>query len=160
MNTEIAATSTAQVQTAPKPGRKPRISPRVRRAIQLIVTGECKTQKDAAAKVGITPQWLCEQLKKPAAEVFYEEQSRQTISRAKMRASRRLEELLDASSEHVSLDASKHVLSIAGIAPAAQGTNINITNNLLPGYVIDMRDPRDAKIIDATANTLSQSVTD
>jgi hypothetical protein len=84
--------------------------------------------------------------------VFYEQRSRETISRAKMRASRRLEELLDASSEHVSLDASKHVLSIAGIAPASQGTNISITNNIAPGYVIDMRDPRDtARQVDARA---------
>jgi hypothetical protein len=133
----------------PKSGKRVRLSPRVRRAIELIVTGECKTQKAAAEQVGITPEHLCHELKKPQAEVFYEQRSRETISRAKMRASRRLEELLDASSEHVSLDASKHVLAIAGIKPVEQGTNISIINNVAPGYVIDMRDPRDARTIDA-----------
>jgi hypothetical protein len=151
---DLAISAPSAAPAAPKPGRKPRISPRVKRAIELMVTGECKTQKDAAAKAGITPEHLCNELKKPQAEVFYEQRSRETISRAKMRASRRLEELLDASSEHVSLDASKHVLSIAGIAPASTGTNISITNNIAPGYVIDMRDPRDAqpmRTVDAQA---------
>lgn len=72
-----------------------------------------------------------------------------------MRASRRLEELLDASSEHVSLDASKHVLAIGGIKPIEQGTNINITNNIAPGYVIDMRDPRDENIVDITPRPIA-----
>lgn len=131
-----------------KPGRKARISPRVKRAIELIVTGQCKTQKAAAEQVGITPEHLCHELKKPQAEVFYEQRSRETIARAKMRASRRLEELLDAGSEHVSLDASKHVLAIAGIKPLETGNNINIGINVAPGYVIDMRDPRDARPVE------------
>lgn len=152
---DIATIDHASPPVAVKSAKKRRLSPRVRRAIEALVTGECKTQKDAAALAGMSAEWLCTQLKKPEAEVFYEERSRQTIARAKMRASRRLEELLDASSEHVSLDASKHVLAIGGIKPIEQGTNINITNNIAPGYVIDMRDPRDENIVDITPRPIA-----
>jgi hypothetical protein len=41
--------------------------------------------------------------------VFVERAARETIGNGTMRASARLLELLDASSKHVSLDASKHI---------------------------------------------------
>jgi hypothetical protein len=54
-----------------------------------------------------------------------------------MRASARLLELVDASSEHVSLDASKHVLAIEGIRPPDQG-QVSVNVGVSVGYVIDL----------------------
>jgi hypothetical protein len=51
----------------------------------------------------------------------------------------RLLELIDAGSEHVSFDASKHVLAIAGIKPAAE-PQVSVNLEIRAGYVIDLRD--------------------
>jgi hypothetical protein len=52
--------------------------------------------------------YLSEALRKPHVRMFVERRTRETIANGSLRASARLVELLDASSEHVSLDASKH----------------------------------------------------
>ena len=52
---------------------------------------------------------------------------------------KRLVELIDAGSEHVSADVSKHMLAIAGIKPAAEPTTL-VNVNIRAGYVIDLSD--------------------
>jgi hypothetical protein len=71
--------------------------------------------------------------------VFIERCARETIAAGTMRASARLVELLDASSEHVSLDASKHMLAIAGIKPTADA-QVSVNIDIKAGYVIDLTD--------------------
>ena len=84
------------------------------------------------------PDHVSRELAKPRIQAFIASESRRTIARGQMRASARLIELVDASSEHVSLDASKHVLAIEGIRPPESGVNVNINNNISVGYVIDL----------------------
>lgn len=132
---------TEQTKNTPAPARPPRIPHRVRHAVELILTGACSTQKAAAERAGITPEWLSKALRNPATQAFIARRTRETIATGQMRASARLVELVDASSEHVSLDASKHVLAIAGIAPADSGRGaVNVNVNIAPGYVLDLRD--------------------
>lgn len=133
--------ATVEHQTAPAPRQrvpKVRISPAVRKAIHLLATGECKTQKAAAERVGISPVWLCIQLKKPAVQVFATAATRENLAVGTMRAGARLLDLVDAGSEHVSLDASKHVLGIAGIRPPDTGHGVNVQVGVSVGYVIDL----------------------
>jgi hypothetical protein len=103
-----------------------------------MITGECKTVKAACERVGIHPDYAYRELKKPQVQVFIEQRARQTIAAGTMRASARLVELMDASSEHVSADVSRHVLAIANIRPPETGANININNSISVGYVIDI----------------------
>jgi hypothetical protein len=133
----------------PKPARERRIPKRIAHAIDLLLTGECTTQKAAAERVGLTREHLSRQLQKDHVRVFIERKSRQTIAAGQMRASRRLVELVDAGSEHVSLDATKHMLGISGIAPAPT-TSVNVNIELKAGYVIDLseRNPGTAQIIE------------
>lgn len=98
---------------------------------------------------------LCEALKKPHVRVFIERCVRETIASGTMRAGARLIELVDAGSEHVSLDASKHMLAIAGIKPAADA-QVSVNIDLKAGFVIDLSEQQH-KTIDG--NALSQSVT-
>jgi hypothetical protein len=79
--------------------------------------------------------------------VFIERRARETIAAGTMRASARLVELLDAASEHVSLDASKHMLGIAGIKPQ-QDAQVSVNIDIKAGYVIDLTD-KPMKVIDA-----------
>ena len=122
----------------PQSSKRQRISPRIRRAIDALVFGEAKTQKEAARIAGLNNEHLCRELKKPQIEAFYAQRVRLLMRRAQMRAGSRIVSLLDAASEHVSLDASKHVLAIAGIAPpqSSNSVNISINNTVAPGYVV------------------------
>lgn len=129
-------------QAAPseqKPQRERRVSRRVAEAVRLLVTGECATQRAAAERSGLTPGHLCEMLKKPHVRVFVERRARETIAAGMMRASARLNQLVDAGSEHVSLDATKHVLALAGIKPASDA-QVSVNIDIKAGYVIDLSD--------------------
>lgn len=131
-----------QVATVePKPAIQPRerrLTRKARQALDLLATRKAATQKAAAEAVGLAPETLSRILKTSSAQVFLEQRARQTIAVASARASERLVELVDASSEHVSLDASKHVLAIGNIRPPENGSNINVNVGVNVGYVIDL----------------------
>jgi len=125
--------------TEQKPERQRRIPKRISEAVRLLVTGECKTQRAAAERVGITAGHLCETLKKPHIRVFIDRSVRETIASGAIRATARLMELVDAGSEHVSLDASKYSLALAGHKPAADA-QVSVNIDIKAGYVIDLTD--------------------
>jgi hypothetical protein len=141
-------TSQQLTSTDAKPVRERPVSRRVAEAIRLLLTGECKTQKAAAERVGMNETYLSEALRKPNVRVFIERRIRETIANGTMRASAKLVELIDASSEHVAADVSKHMLAIAGIKPAADSTTL-VNINFRAGYVIDLSDDP-PKAIDVT----------
>jgi hypothetical protein len=89
----------------------------VREACRLLAVKQVTTIKDAAASVGMSREHLSKQLGLPHVQVFLANEARRTIAVAAGRAAHRVVELVDASSEHVSLDAAKHVLAIQGIKP-------------------------------------------
>lgn len=134
----LAQIEQPRAPAATKPGRRPRIPPRIAEAVRLLTTGECKTQKAAAERAGLNVTYLCEALKKPNVQVFIDHETRKTIAAGKMRASARLLELIDAQSEHVSLDATKHTLAIEGIKPPDNGSQVNVNVGVSVGYVIDI----------------------
>lgn len=136
----LAVTAPAAAPTAQNPAipvKEPRISKRIREVVQLLVSGECKTIKAAAERTSMHPNYLSGALKKPEVRVFIERRARETIASGMMRASARLNELVDAGSEHVSLDASKHLLAIAGIKPA-NDSQVSVNIELKAGFVIDI----------------------
>ena len=131
----------------PPKDKKPRISKRIRSVAELLITGECKTIKAASERIGLAYDYVRQELKKPSVRVFCEQRARETIAAGTMRASARLIELLDAGSEHVSLDATKHMLGIAGIKPATD-PQVSVNIDIKAGYVIDLREDS-APVIDA-----------
>jgi hypothetical protein len=137
--------------TVSKLVRERRVSKRIAEAVRLLLTGECKTQKAAAERVSMNEGYLSEALRKPHVRVFIERRTRETIANGTMRASARLVELIDAGSEHVSADVSKHMLAIAGIKPTAEPAAL-VNINIRAGYVIDLSDDPTTKVIDVTPN--------
>jgi hypothetical protein len=125
--------------TDAKPIRERRVSKRIAEVVRLLLTGEARTQKAAAERVGMNVSYLSEALRKPHVRVFMERRVRETIANGTLRASARLVELLDASSEHVAFDASKHMLALNGHQPpSGPVANVNI-NMVQAGYVLDLR---------------------
>jgi hypothetical protein len=87
--------------------------------------------------------------------VFIARKRAENLSRGALRASYRYAELIDAESEHVAAKVSERILENAGDLKAGTGINISLTNNIAPGYVIDMRDPRDVNTIDVTPRPIA-----
>lgn len=104
----------------------------------MLATGECKTIKAAAERVKMSREHLGRMLNRSHVQAFIAQQSRRTIAQGILRASARVIELVDAASEHVSLDAAKHVLAIEGIRPPDNSQPlVNIA--ISPGYVVKLR---------------------
>jgi transposase-like protein len=119
------------------PEKRRRIPPRVREAIDAIVQGRAKTIASAARKVGLSREYLSRSLSEPYVAEHLRQKAARAVAIGAGRASARLVQLLDASSEHVSLDAARHPLSIAGIKPASDA-NVNLNVELHAGFVIDL----------------------
>src|ERR1700722_16368322 len=124
------------------PEKKRAIPKKVRQACDAIVSGDEKTITAAAAKVGLSREYLSRQLGKPHVVEFLRAKAARTVALAAGRASARVTELMDAASEHVSFDASRHVLAVAGTKPAAEA-NVNLSLQIRAGYVIDLSESGD-----------------
>jgi hypothetical protein len=116
-----------------------RIPEKTRRAIELLATGKCKTQTEAAVAVGTTRETLCRNLAKPHILEFMRQRAMRTIAMAAGRAAEVKAELLDCADNMVRDRSSTFVLGVAGIAPATTpGLAVNI--EIKAGYVIDLTD--------------------
>ena len=121
-------------------GRPKRISRAVRKAIDLLLTGAVTTQQAAAERVGLNDKHLSRAFKQPHVRDHIDDRTRAYLSEGKLVAGARLLELVRANSEHVSFDASRHVLAISNIRPPdAPPSALNVSiNNIAPGYVVDL----------------------
>lgn len=117
-----------------------RLSKPLRQAIRLLSTGECKTQKAAAERVGLTEQHLSKMMNRADIGAYAAQQARENISRGVLRASARFVELIDAESEHVAAKVSERFLEHGGIIKPQTGNSVNVSinNNLQTGYVYDL----------------------
>jgi hypothetical protein len=141
--------------TAAKPVQERRVSPRVRHAIDLLLTGQCRLKKDAAAKASLTPERLSRAMKESHVLEYIAQQTRVLLAQSQALAAATMLRLLDeAKSEHVMKDVAIHLLGISGHKPAADpSTLVNV--NIAAGYVIDLTDDP-PKVIDVTPNALMQ----
>lgn len=143
-------------------GKPLRIPKRVKQAIVNILSGAAKNATIAAEQVGLSREHLSRMINRPHVQVFIAEERRRTIAQASLRAAGRLSELIDAESEHVSLDASKHVLAIEGISPKQQGISVDV--NIRAGFVIDISESdapgagQRAQVLDGEAVELGEPV--
>ena len=133
----------AEPQTAPavrKLEKKERIPTKIRQAVDLLASGECKTQKAAAARVCMSEEHLSRSLKKSTIQAYLAQRAAENISRGVLRASARYVELIEAQSEHVAARVSERFLEHGGIIKPQQsgGVNVSINNNLAAGYVYDL----------------------
>jgi hypothetical protein len=103
-----AAGSTAAQK---EPARKRPISKTIRNAIDALTSGGAKTITEAAEQQGVTREYLSRELSKPHIAECLRQKAARVVAIAAGRASARMGELIDADSEHVSLDASVRTLA-------------------------------------------------
>ncbi len=128
-------------------GKALRITVRVRRAVDLMVSGQCKKITEAAAAVGLHHDSLCRALGKPHVAEHMRQKVIKRLNLAAARAGDTKIELLDCADNMVRDRASTFVLGLASIAPAvAPSLSVNI--EMKAGYVIDLSDePRLPRIL-------------
>lgn len=133
-----------------KPLKERPISKRLRKVIDLLLNGECKTQKAACERVGMNADHVSRELAKPRIQAFITRESRKTISQGTMRASARFLELIDAESEHVAAKVTERLLTSEGILKG-DGSQVSVSVGVSVGYVIDLsgKAPTE-KVIDGT----------
>lgn len=126
------------IESRPVPGKTKAVSRRVRHAIDLMISGQCKTQKAAAQQAGLTRERLCRALKESHVQKYMGEQTRVLLANAQTTAAATLMRLMDeAKSEHVRKDVATTILGINGItAGGNHGPVVSI--GLQVGYVIDL----------------------
>jgi hypothetical protein len=145
-----------------EPVEQRRISKRVRHAIDLMVSGECKRICDAAEKVGLARESLSRALSTPHIAEHLRMKVLRSLAIAAARAGAVKGELLDSDNEMVRDRASSFVLGLAGIAPASTpGVALNI--EIKAGYVIDLTDDRPGadsrmRIVSPTAYSLPPAI--
>jgi hypothetical protein len=125
-----------------------RITAKVRRAIDLLARGECKTIVEAAEKVGLARESLGRALAKPHVIEHMRQRAIRTIAHGAARAAEVKAELLDCGDSMARDRASTFILGTAGIGPAT-APNLSLNIEIKAGYVIDLSDDaRAPRIID------------
>jgi hypothetical protein len=120
-------------------GPPKRISPKVRAAIDAMVSGECKNITEAGAKVGLARESLSRALNVPHIAEHLRQKVLRHLAIHAARAGATKVELLDSSNEMARDRASTFVLGLAGIQPAAS-PSLNVNIEVKAGYVIDLSD--------------------
>lgn len=145
--------------TKHNPGRKLRISARVKDALSLMVY-EGKSRKEAANTAGITDHGLYQALSRPHVKAYRNKLLADLRDSAAARSVARVDRLADtAQSEHVKLEANKWLAGLEGVSPV-QRSETHITGELTvsPGYVIDLT-PQ-APVIDGDVQDVTQGAED
>ena len=94
--------------------RKP--SPKVRAAIEALVTGQVRTITAAAKKVGLSRERLSRAFSEPHNAEALRTRAAREVALSSGRAAARLNQLIDSASQRVALEATKFSLGVAGIA--------------------------------------------
>jgi hypothetical protein len=125
--------------TTPQPKmRKP--PPKVRAAIEALVTGQVRTITAAAKKVGLTRERLSRAFSEPHNAEALRTRAAREVAFSSGRAAARLNQLIDSTSQRVALEATKFSLGVTGIKPAADAS-VSVNIELKAGYVIDLSEP-------------------
>jgi hypothetical protein len=134
----MTASALALAPTSTEPPREATVPRAIRRCIDLMLTGNARTQKDAADQVGISPEYLSRSLAKGHVQEWRKRRIAHAIDGLKVDAvgeAHRL--LLGAASEHVRKDLVVKVLA-RELEPEAGSTNLTVS----VGYVIKLGEAR------------------
>jgi hypothetical protein len=131
---EIAAPPTPATNPQPKPRPVPK---KVRRAIQMMVQGNCRTWAAAAQRVGCARETMYRYFKRPECRQALRDAMERSVLMSGGRASARLTQLLDSPSQRTALDATKLSLQAAGLIGSGQSVSVNV--GIQTGYAIDLR---------------------
>ena len=115
--------------------KAPRISSKVKAAIDIMVSGDAKTITDAAAAAGLSREHLSRELSRPHVTEHLHQKVKRAIATGAARAGVTKLALLDSPNEMVRDRASSFVLGGAGIVPASDPQPLGERRSA-PGLII------------------------
>ena len=136
------------------PVKDPRISKKLRKALHLLETGECSTQRAAAERAGMSEFQLSRRLREPQIQVFIARRRSENISVGSLRASRKFVQLIDAASEHVAAQVSERILKSEGVL-RSDTAQVSVNIDIKAGYVIDISDGPAQPMVDVLPTRLA-----
>jgi ParB-like chromosome segregation protein Spo0J len=154
MSTRTAEPTPPAQLSPPEPKRR-KPPPKVRAAIEALVSGQVRTIKAAAAKVGLSRERLSRAFSEPHNAEALRTRAAREVALSSGRAAARLHQLIDSTSQRVALESVKFSLGVAGIKPPADA-QVNVNIDVKAGYVIDLSEPGEpaAKIVGGEANVI------
>lgn len=123
------------------PPKKPRISRKMRQALDLYITGDAKTQQEAAEKAGISPEHLCRTLKKDHARAYVVRRSGELFADLLPKAIRTIGLTMDGGNAQAALNAALAVAKQMGVIASDGGPSVAISLQS-PGYIIALNGSR------------------
>ena len=128
--------------------RRQRISPKVKAAVEALVSGRAKNLSAAAKVAGIARETFSRALSEPKNAAHLRDQVVRAVAISSAPAAARLSKLITAArSEHVQLQAVEFALGAAGIS-AKNAAAVSVSVELRAGFVIDLSsDARPMRIV-------------
>jgi hypothetical protein len=134
------------------------LPPKVRRAAELLESGEAKSVAEAARQLECSRGYLSRHLNRPDVLAKLKSEARLEIAHSLTRAVRTKISMLDSASDHVKSEAASEIMALNGIqAPRAPTMAVQVNNFGAdsPGYVIRLSTRTyipDGQIIEHAAN--------
>jgi hypothetical protein len=166
---QLATTSTPKTH---KQRKQRAISAKMLRALRAIEDGSARTQRAAATLAGVHETALSRLMQSTKGRLALDEMRKKNLALGALRASKRIVELADSDSAHVSFRASERILEASGDLPSGgNGVQVNVNNRtvigsfeVMPGYLISLDRPdtqrtSDAPVIEHEAEAVSASST-
>ncbi|MGM4885327.1 hypothetical protein AB8A20_08115 [Tardiphaga sp. 604_B6_N1_1] len=131
-----------------KPRKERPIGKRLKQAVDLLLDGSCKSQRAVCERLNLSPSYLSRSLKSDRIRAFLARRTAETIAAGVLPATATVLRLVEsAKSEHVQLDAAKHLMALSGYSPARDGASVTINAGGSVGYVI-MLAGNDAEVLE------------
>lgn len=128
---EIITAASSPAQTSERANTTRKVTPKMNKAIELLVTDPKLTIKEAAAQAGLTREHLSKSLKLPHVKAALIDRARAELPLHALQAPARIAELARAAkSEKVKLEANQDLLNRTTGEDAAPSQVVNIQINL------------------------------
>jgi hypothetical protein len=134
---ELAIPAEASGKATAK-GKQRRVPAKVKYAVDLLFSGECKTQKAAAERAGLTREYLNRALAQDHVNDYFTHKAKLEMRAALPIAIAVKAGLLHAVSEKVQSEVASEIMGIGGISAPKTGHQTNVNVSVAAGYVINL----------------------
>jgi hypothetical protein len=141
--------NTNRALTEQKPRKERPIPRRLVQVIDALLDGTCKSQRAACERFNLSESYVSRSMKKDKIRVYLTRRTSEAIAASQLPATSTVLRLMEmAKSEHVQIEAAKHMLALNGYHanPTAPGVNINI-GSTPAGYIVQLGN-KDAEVFE------------
>jgi hypothetical protein len=142
--------STNRMPIEQKPRKERKIPRRLVQVIDALLDGSCKSQRAACERFNLSESYVSRSLKKDKIRLYLTRRTSEAIAASQLPATSTVLRLMEmAKSEHVQIEAAKHMMALNGYHanPTAPGVTINNNIGGGVGYIVCLAN-RDAEVLE------------